>query len=104
MIQIIKKGIRIAYTTAVLLTGIVFFGITIQSCSNYFDDGDIVSNIVDANITDENEYHNWEVQLEKIMIAPPDILVNSGIELLGYEIISDNIDNSIDDNNYKKII
>jgi hypothetical protein len=104
MFQITKKGVRIAYSTAVLLIGIVSFGITIQSCSDYYDDEDINPNIIDTRMTKEGEYHNWKSQLEKIMNTPPAILATNGIELLGYEIISNSVDNSIDENNYKNAI
>jgi hypothetical protein len=93
-----------AFGLGMVLASMIFAGIFMQSCSR----DDILEDIAtDTNIISQtrgSEDLNWEDQLESIMNTPPDILVNSKIELLGYEIISDNIDNSIDENNYKNAI
>jgi hypothetical protein len=77
----------------------------LQSCSDAFDD--IAPYNTDTDIvsqTDGEESLTWEERLEKIMNTPPNIMINSGIALLGYEIISDNIDNAVDENFYKEEI
>jgi hypothetical protein len=95
---------KIIHRAVIILTGIVFFAATMQSCSDAFDDDPYITDTDIVSQTNWEESLTWEERLEKIMNTPPNIMVNSGIELLGYEIISDNIDNTIDENRYKEAI
>ncbi len=81
----------------------MFVGILLQSCSeeiDYFsDDTNDCRNIETIN----TEPIDWKSQLEKIINIPPDVLKNSNIELLCYEVVDD-INNPIKENTYKNVL
>lgn len=78
---------------------IFILGILVQSCNTDFHIEDEVLN--SEFITKENGMQNWKSQIERIINMPPNILVESNIRLLSYDVINEGIRSPAEENDYR---